>query len=126
MDEPRKDSAETTRIADLPVDPSGSIFRVRSFALLFITRVSSNTSNQMLAIAAAYQVYELTDSALHLGFIGLVQFLPPVLLMLVAGQVADRFNRRLILRCCFVVELAMYAGMVAISFLPEPSIAAIY
>jgi MFS family permease len=126
VDEPRKDSAETTRIADLPVDPSGSIFRVRSFALLFITRVSSNTSNQMLAIAAAYQVYELTDSALHLGLIGFVQFMPPLLLMLIAGQAADRYNRRHVMRVCLAVELCANLGMVAVSLLPTPPLAAIY
>ncbi len=63
----------------------------------------------MLAVAVGYQVYELTDSALHLGLIGLVQFLPPLLLMLIAGQVADRYNRRLILRCCFAIEFCAHA-----------------
>ena len=80
----------------------------------------------MLAVVSAYQVYELTDSAFHLGLVGLVQFLPPLFLMLLAGQVADRFNRRLILRCAFTVEIAMAIGLVVVALQPQPSVEAIY
>src|SRR5215831_10737213 len=118
--------AERTAIADLPVDPATPLFSIRPFALLLITRVTSNTSNQMLAVAVGYQVYELTDSALHLGLIGLVQFLPPLLLMLIAGHVADRYNRRRVLRTCFAVELCATAGLMAVALTPRPSLVAIY
>src|SRR5258708_7802757 len=104
----------------MKIDPRTPLFRVRSVALLFITRVTSNTSNQMLAVAVGYQVYELTDSALHLGLIGLVQFMPPLLLMLIAGHVADRYNRRLVLRCCYAIELCAIAGLVIASLFPQP------
>jgi len=123
------DNAEPRReipIADLPIDPATPIFRFRPFLLLFITRVASATSNQMLGVVVGYQVYELTNSALHLGLIGLVQFTPPLLLMLVAGQVADHFNRRLVLRACFAIELCALFGLVLVSFLPSPSLVAIY
>ncbi len=80
----------------------------------------------MLAVAVGYQVYELTDSALHLGLIGLVQFLPPLLLMLIAGQVADRYNRRLVLRCCFAIEFCATTGIMIAALFPQPSLAAIY
>ena len=123
---PRTEIEKATPIADLPIDPSTPLFRVRSVALLFTTRVTSNTSNQMLAVAAGYQVYELTDSALYLGLIGLVQFLPPLLLMLIAGHVADRYNRRFVLRCCFAVEFCTTAGMAAVSLIPQPSLSVIY
>jgi MFS family permease len=118
--------AKDTPIADLPIDPKTPLFRVRSVALLFTTRVTSNTSNQMLAVAAGYQVYELTDSALHLGLVGLVQFLPPLLLMLIAGHVADRYNRRLVLRTCFAVEFCATAGLAVAALAPQPNLTAIY
>jgi MFS family permease len=111
---------------DPQIDATTPLFRVRSFALLFITRLSSNTANQMLAVAVGWQVYELTDSALNLGLIGLVQFMPPLVLMLLTGQVADRYNRRLILRACYVIELCASAGLILISALPQPSVSAIY
>jgi MFS family permease len=108
------------------IDEKTPLFRVRSFALLFITRVSSNTANQMQAIAIGYDVYELTDSPFNLGLIGLVQFLPPLFLMLLTGQVADRYNRRLILRACYVVELFASCGLLLVTAMPSPSIPAIY
>ncbi len=109
-----------------PIDTSTPLFRVRSFAYLFISRLSSNSANQMLAVAVGWQVYELTGSAFHLGLIGLVQFTPPLLMMLAAGQVADRYNRRLILRACYVLEFCASAGLVLVSALPQTNIAAIY
>jgi MFS family permease len=123
---PRKHAADATPLAASPLDPSTPLFRIRPFALLFTTRVCSNTSNQMLAVAVGWQVYALTNSALHLGLIGLVQFLPPLLLMLPAGQVADRYNRRLVLRCAFAIELCMAVGLVVVSLFGVPNIAAIY
>ncbi len=114
-------------VADAPeIDSKTPLFSVRPFALLFTTRVASNTANQMLAVAVGWQVYELTSSALNLGLIGLVQFLPPVFLMLLTGQVADRYNRRLILRFCYVAELCAAIGMITISLQPNPNIATIY
>ena len=117
---------EASPIVETPIDPSTPLFRIRPFRLLFITRVSSTTAVQMLAVVVGWHVYELTDSALQLGMIGLVQVLPPLLLMLAAGQVADRYNRRLVLRCCYAVAFCSSAGLVVVAALPQPSIVAIY
>jgi MFS family permease len=123
---PIPDAPADGAIANAPIDPSTPLFRVRPFRLLFITRVASTTAVQMLAVVVGWHVYELTDSALQLGMIGLVQVLPPLLLMLAAGQVADRYNRRLVLRCCYAVAFCSSAGLVLVAAFPHPSIAAIY
>lgn len=49
-------------------------------------------------------MYALTHDAFSLGFVGLAQFLPMVVLTLVVGQVADRYNRRTIIFICQLVE----------------------
>jgi MFS family permease len=67
----------------------------------------------MLGVAVGWQLYELTGSALDLGLVGLVQFAPMILLTLVVGQVADRFDRRLIVVACEVVKAAA-AGALAL------------
>jgi MFS family permease len=103
-----------------------ALFSHRPFVQLYTLRLASNTSNQMLAVVVGYQVYELTDSAWHLGLVGLMQFLPPLLLMLLAGQVADRFNRRMILRCAFAAEIAVAAGLMLVAMAPQPSVETIY
>jgi MFS family permease len=66
----------------------------------------------MQTVAIGWQLYALTDSALDLGLVGLVQFVPTVALTLVVGQVADRFDRRLVVVTC---ELAQAAGTVALA-----------
>ncbi len=60
---------------------------------------------QMQSVAIGWQVYGITGDPLDLGLIGLAQFLPFVVLVLPAGQVADRFNRRTILALCYVAEM---------------------
>ena len=64
---------------------------------------------QMLTVAVGWQVYALTGSALDLGLVGLVQFLPAFALMLVVGHIADRFDRRRVLRACQLVGTAAVA-----------------
>lgn len=61
----------------------------------------------MLVVAVGWQIYDLTNSALSLGLIGLAQFLPQFLLSLPAGHVADRCDRRLIVAVCQLIQGAM-------------------
>jgi MFS family permease len=126
--EPRPDEqvAAPTSIENLVVDPSTPLFRVRSFSLLFVTRVASTTAFQMLSVVVGWHVYELTDSPLHLGLIGLAQFMAPVLLMVPAGQIVDRTNRRFVLRWCYAVAFLSSAGLMLVAALPSPSLLAIY
>jgi MFS family permease len=81
-----------------------SILRHRPFALYWIARTSAALGFQMLGVAVAWQMYELTGSAFDLGLVGLVQFLPAAAFMLVAGQIADRYHRRRLLQICQAVE----------------------
>jgi MFS family permease len=75
-----------------------SIFNNRSFVLFWLSRVCASIAVQMQSLAVGWQIYNLTDSPFDLGLVGLMQFLPLVSLMLVAGQVADRFNRQAIVQ----------------------------
>jgi MFS family permease len=83
-----------------------SILRNRSFVLFCSARVTSTLAYQMLAVAVGWQVYALTKSAFYLGMVGLAQFLPMVLLTLVSGHVADRFDRRTIMGLCQLFQAA--------------------
>lgn len=96
------------------------------FRLLFITRIASTTSNQMLGVAVGWQIYDITNSAFALGLIGLVQFAAPLLLSLVAGEVADRYDRRTIIRYCYVVQTIVTAGLLLLSLLRSPPVPAFY
>lgn len=58
----------------------------------------------MLSVAIGWQMYSITHDAYSLGFVGLAQFLPMVLLTFVVGHVADRFDRKMIVFLCQAVE----------------------
>lgn len=76
----------------------------RDFACYWGVRICAMMAFQMLAVAVGWQVYELTHSVLALGYVGLVGFLPAVLLVLVVGQVADRLDRRRVVQASHVLE----------------------
>lgn len=67
---------------------------------------------QIMSVAVGWQVYDLTRSPLDLGFVGLAQFLPALLLVLVTGLIADKFNRRLIIGICLLIEVVCALGLV--------------
>lgn len=68
---------------------------------------------QVLSAAVAWRIYELTRDPLSLGLVGLAQFGPMFALTLYAGDVADRYSRRIVLALSFVVE-AFCAALLAI------------
>ena len=57
------------------------------------------------AVAVAWQVYEITHRAIDLGYTGLVLFLPGLLFLLPAGHVADRYDRRMVILVCYVLQI---------------------
>lgn len=102
-----------------------SLRRHPPFALFWSARVASTIAFQMQAVAIGWQIYALTGSALDLGLVGLAQFIPGFALSLIVGQIADRFDRRLILRLCQTIEaltiamlaLATAAGFVSVGLI---------
>jgi hypothetical protein len=56
------------------------------------------------AVGVAWQVYQITHSALALGYTGLALFLPGIFFVLPAGHVADRYDRRNIILTCYTVQ----------------------
>src|ERR1051326_5564804 len=83
--------------------PPPSLRRHPPFALYWVSRVSSMIALQMQAVAVAWQMYELTHDPFDLGLVGLTQFVPAALFVLVAGHVADRYDRRRIVSICQLV-----------------------
>ena len=89
----------------------GSIFAQPAFMQFWRGRVAGAMANQMLMVALGWHMYELTGSAWDLGLIGLCQFLPALLLALVAGHAADRHHRGRIVASCMALQMVMAAGL---------------
>jgi MFS family permease len=100
-----------------------ALFRQGSFVCFLLSRSLSRFSSQIAAVAIGWQVYDLTTSAFLLGMVGLVQFLPTALLVLVAGHAADRYQRKRVVQLCQLAEaltalflaLGAYAGWLTVT-----------
>src|SRR6476469_1904391 len=76
-------------------------FRHMDFSLYEIERFLVVAAAEMQSVAVGWQVYEITKRPLDLGLVGLAQFLPGILLFLVAGHAADRLPRKRIIFVCY-------------------------
>ena len=76
----------------------------RSFRRYLWTRLLGTTGNQTLMVALAWQMYDITGRAWDLGMVGLLQFVPALLLTLPAGQWVDRVDRRGVLAASLMVQ----------------------
>ncbi|MGB9467035.1 MAG: MFS transporter [Candidatus Acidiferrum sp.] len=77
-------------------------FQYPSFLLFQTARFCIVLATEMQSVAVGWQVYEITKRPLDLGLVGLAQFLPGILLFLVSGHVADRYDRRKLIVICYV------------------------
>jgi MFS family permease len=89
---------------------SVSLLENASFRRYWLGETATVVAYQMLVVAVAWQMYELTDSPLSLGLIGLVQVTPYFVFVLLAGHVADVYDRRRVALGAQVVQLAVAAG----------------
>jgi len=94
-----------------------SLLRHRAFVAFWLARTCSSFAFQMLSVAVSWQIYAITNSAMALGLIGLMQFMPSVILALPAGHLADQRDRRRIVLVAQLVELTATAALVAVSLL---------
>ena len=90
--------------ADPALRPPGSLLRHRSFVLFWLARTLTTGAYQMLAVAVGWQIYDMTNNALDLGLVGLVQFFPLVAFVLIIGETADRYDRRAVIRTTQVIK----------------------
>jgi MFS family permease len=91
------------------------VLRRRSVALLFVALLAMGLGSQMVAVAVGWQVYAIHRSALDLGLIGLLEFLPLPLLALPAGHIADRFSRRGVFALSLALGVAVTLGLLLVS-----------
>jgi MFS family permease len=89
-----------------------AVLRYRGYAAYAAAKFCTTLCWQMLSVAVGWQVYALTHNPLDLGYLGLVQFLPFVVLVLPGGHTADRIDRRLVLIAAYAVA-ALCAGILA-------------
>lgn len=102
------------------------VLRERNFLFFLIAKIMVTLAAEMVSVAVGMQVYALTGDLLALGLVGLAQFAPFVLLILPAGQVADRKERSRIITFCFALQGLASAALLAITLADLREVGLIY
>ena len=79
-------------------------FQSNDFVLYQVARLLVILGAEAQSVAVAWHVYQITHSALYLGYTGLALFLPGIFFVLPAGHCADRYDRRKVILCCYAVQ----------------------
>lgn len=95
--------------------PSSNAFHYAAYRNYFISRVGHHFGMQIMVTALTWQVWSITRDAVYLGYIGLAVFLPILLLVIPAGHVADRYDRKKILALCTGFEALAALGLLMFS-----------
>ena len=106
--------------------PPRAAFQSRDFRLYQVARFLLVVGLQMQSMAIGWYVYARTHSTVSLAFVGLAQFAPAILLALVTGMVADRFDRRGVLVVCYTAVAGCAGALALLSQRPELPIWPIY
>ncbi|MCO6386979.1 MFS transporter [Aliihoeflea sp. 40Bstr573] len=96
-------------------DDRYAAFRHSSYLRFWVARFLMTFATQIVSVAVGWQVYDLTRDPFDLGLVGLVQFAPALLLVLVTGAVADRFGRRLVMGLASLLEMGCAAALLYLS-----------
>ena len=97
----------------MPSHRLSDLFAQRQFIRFWLARLGGITANQMLMVAVAWHMYDITSSAWDLGLVGLFQFVPALLITLPAGHVADRLHRGRIFAVCMLAQAVVSLLLVA-------------
>ena len=99
----------------MPNTSLSRLFAQTPFLRFWLARLAGVTANQMLMVAVAWHMYDITSSAWDLGLVGLFQFVPALLMTLPAGHLADRLHRGRIFATCMLAQAGVALALVAAS-----------
>jgi MFS family permease len=92
-----------------------SVLRRRNFFLYALTTLLASFGAEILIVAIGWRIYEISHNPIDLGLVGLAQFLPNCVLVLVTGAAADRYPRKRIVTFCMLAELVFTIGIFAVA-----------
>lgn len=95
--------------------PSANALHHPKYVTYLIALICAGFAVQVLSVSLGWQIFAMTHNPLHLGYAGLAQFLPAFLLVLVTGLVADKYNRRLIMVACFLLEIGCATALLLLT-----------
>ena len=111
----------------IAIDPRRArAFTYPDFRAYISQRLFTTMATAIQSVVVGYQVYDMTHSTLNLGLVGLAQFLPQILLALVAGQIIDRHDRRYILRIAIAAQMLCSLAFILMTVTGNRNVIPIY
>lgn len=101
--------------------PSANALHHPKFVYYWFASWATSFAVQIMSVSVGWQIYDITRDPLDLGLVGLAQFMPPLLMVLFTGLAADKFNRRLIMALCLLVEVGCAVALVLFT-LAKPTV----
>jgi MFS family permease len=98
--------------------PSLRLIEHPQFVKLWFVRLCSTLGYHMMVLAIGWKIYAITGDAFDLGLVGLIQFIPSVIFTLLIGHLADRYDRRTIMRGA-QVTMGLAAGLLIVVFFDQ-------
>ena len=98
-----------------PSAPTASVYRHPGFLPFLASRLMAVFAMQIQAVVVAWQVYDMTRDPLSLAYVGLAQFIPMLLLLMPAGDLIDRYDRKRILRASWTLQALCSAALLWLS-----------
>ncbi len=98
-----------------PVDPAARAFTYRNYRYFWLTTLCASFAAQIMSVSVGWQVYDITRNPLFLGLVGLAQFLPALLLVLVTGLASDTFPRQRIMQVALVAEVLCATALLGLA-----------
>lgn len=105
---------------------SSNAFQYRPFLFYWLARLLAIFAIQIVVVAIGWKVYDLTHDPLALGYVGLMQFLPALILVLITGTIADRISRRLIIAVTYTAQFGCAVAFLTLSLAGSQAIWPIY
>jgi MFS family permease len=102
--------------------PSSRLIDQRQFVRFWFARLTSTLGYHMMAVAIGWKIYAITGDPFDLGLVGLIQFIPAVVFTLLIGDLADRYDRRTIVRCAQVTFGCAAALLIVVFLEVTPSV----
>jgi MFS family permease len=94
----------------------------KAFRTLLLYRIGATLSYQITMVAVGWHLYEITNSVVSLGLVGLAELVPYFLLALYAGHAVDHYSRKLIaaFACLIHIAVALFLTAIALDWLTPP------
>jgi MFS family permease len=118
--------AQATSDSEHPAAEASTAFASRNFRRYQTARLLVILGAEAQSVAVAWQIYQLTHSALLLGCTGLALFLPGILFVLPAGHAADRYDRKTIIIACYALQAVCTAVLLYLSLTGVPNVLWVY